>query len=207
MKLDVLSISGQKTGRSVDLDDTIFGLEPNEHAMYLAVKQYLANQRQGTHSTLEKSQVSGSTKKLHKQKGTGGARKGSIKAPHFYGGARAFGPHPRDYSFKLNAKIKDLARRSALSAKAKTEGLTIIEDIKLNDHKTSGFNNILKSLGVVGTKTLVVLPEFDATVARASRNIERAKVTRASDLNTYEILNCRKLVLCESAVSKIGASK
>ena len=207
MKLDVLSISGQKTGRSVDLDDTIFGLEPNEHAMYLAVKQYLANQRQGTHSTLEKSQVSGSTKKLHKQKGTGGARKGSIKAPHFYGGARAFGPHPRDYSFKLNAKIKDLARRSALSAKAKTEGLTIIEDIKLNDHKTSAFNNILKSLGVVGTKTLVVLPEFDANIARASRNIERAKVTRASDLNTYEILNCRKLVLCESAVNKIGASK
>jgi large subunit ribosomal protein L4 len=207
MKLDVLSINGQKTGRTVELDETVFGLEPNEHAMYLAVKQYLANQRQGTHKTLEKSEVSGSTRKLHKQKGTGGARKGSIKAPHFYGGARVFGPKPRDYSFKLNAKIKDLARRSALSSKAKTEGLTIIEDIKLSDHKTAGFNAILKSLNAVGQKTLVVLPEFDNNVARAARNIERAKVTRASDLNTYEILNCRKLVLCESAINKIGASK
>src|SRR2546430_14012722 len=140
MKLDVLKTDGQKSGRSVELDDTIFGIEPNDHAIYLAVKQYLANQRQGTHKTKEKSEVSGSTRKLHRQKGTGGSRKGSIKSPLFPGGGRVFGPKPRDYSFKLNIKVKDLARKSALTYKAKENSISVIEDFQLEDHKTKNFH-------------------------------------------------------------------
>jgi large subunit ribosomal protein L4 len=206
MKVEVLKTDGQKSGRSVELDDSIFGLEPNEHAIYLAVKQYLANQRQGTHKTLEKSEVSGSTRKLHKQKGTGGSRKGSIKAPQFYGGARVFGPRPRDYGFKLNKNQKDLAKRSALSAKAKSDAIFIVEDFKLEDHRTAGYSQILKNLGLNKTRTLFVIPENDKNVTTASRNIPDASVIRASDLNAYAVMNCRKLIVAESALTKLSAS-
>jgi large subunit ribosomal protein L4 len=207
MTIEVLKTDGQKSGRSIDLDKDVFGLEPNEHAIYLAVKQYLANQRQGTHKTLEKSEVSGSTRKLHRQKGTGGSRKGSIKAPHFYGGARAFGPQPRDYSFKLNKNQKDLAKRSALSAKAQSEAIVVLEDFKLDDHRTASFNQILKNLGLNRTKTLVVVADTDKNITLASRNIPQATVVRANDLNAYAIMNCRKLIVAEGALTKLSASK
>ncbi len=206
MKIDVLNTSGQKTGRSVELSADYFGIEPNEHALYLAVKQYLANQRQGTHKTLEKSEVSGSTRKLHKQKGTGGSRKGSIKSPTFYGGARVFGPKPRDYSFKLNQKTKDLAKRSALSAKAKSEEVFVVEDFKLNGFKTKEYSQILKNLGLNKVKTLLVIPEHDANIAISGRNIPNTTVARASDLNAYQILNSKKVIFTESSLTKLSAT-
>jgi large subunit ribosomal protein L4 len=206
MKIDVLNTSGQKTGRSVELNADLFGIEPNEHALYLAVKQYLANQRQGTHKTLEKSEVSGSTRKLHKQKGTGGSRKGSIKSPIFYGGARVFGPKPRDYSFKLNQKTKDLAKRSALSAKAQSNAVCVIEDFKLNGFKTKEYNQILKNLGLNKVKTLLVIPEHDTNIVISARNIPNANVTRASDLNAYQIMNSKKVIFTESSLTKLSAS-
>lgn len=200
MKVEVLKTDGNKAGRSVDLPDSFFGVEPNDHAIYLTVKQFLANQRQGTHKTKEKWEVSGSTKKLHKQKGTGGSRKGSIKSPLFPGGGRVFGPQPRDYGFKLNQKVKDLAKKSALSYKAKDNGIAIIEDFKLADHKTKEFAQILKNLGLTGKKTIVVINESDGQLMIASRNVQKSRVSRVSDLNTYEIMNAATLVFVESSL-------
>lgn len=203
MKADVISITGKKTGRTIDLADDIFGIEPNDHAIYLAVKSYQANQRQGTHSSLTRSMLSGSTKKLHKQKGTGGSRKGGIKSPLFKGGARMFGPHPRDYSFKMNAKVKDLARKSALAYKVKDGALTVIEDFKLDAPKTKSYVQILKDLGVNNKKSLLVLNEKDNNIHLASRNIPKIKVTTATSLNTYEILNANHILFVESSLKNL----
>ena len=200
MKVDVLKTDGSKAGRSITLPDSYFGIEPNDHAIYLAVKQFQANQRQGTHKTKEKSEVSGSTRKLHRQKGTGGSRKGSVKSPLFPGGGRVFGPQPRDYGFKLNQKVKELARKSALTYKAKENGITVIEDFSLVDHKTKSYNQILKSLGVAGKKTLLVVKESDKNLNIASRNLPKTKVARVSDLNTYEILNATALLFTEGSL-------
>ena len=200
MQLDVLKIDGSKSGRSVSLPDSYFGVEPNDHAIYLAVKQFTANQRQGTHKSKEKSEVSGSTKKLVRQKGTGGARKGSIKSPLFPGGGRVFGPKPRDYSFKLNQKVKELAKKSALTHKAKDNGIVIIEDFQLADHKTKNFVQILKALGFSSSKTLLVVNEADNHLKIASRNIQNSRIKRVVDLNTYEILNCKTLLFTEGSL-------
>jgi len=203
MKADIISITGKKTGRTVDLSDDIFGIEPNDHAIYLAVKSYQANQRQGTHSSLTRSMLSGSTKKLHKQKGSGGSRKGSIKSPLFKGGARMFGPEPRDYSFKLNVKVKDLARKSALAYKVKDGALTIVEDFKLETPKTKSYIQILKDLGVNGKKSLLVINEKDSNIHLSSRNIPKVKVTTVNSLNTYEILNANHIVFVESSLKNL----
>jgi large subunit ribosomal protein L4 len=200
MKVDVLKTDGSKAGRTVDLPETVFGIEPNDHAIYLAIKQYQANQRQGTHKTKEKSEVSGSTRKLHRQKGTGGSRKGSIKNPLYPGGGRIFGPKPRNYSFKLNKKVKDLAKKSALTYKAKDNAIAVVEDFKLDDNKTKSYFQILKNLGVSKSKTLVVVGEADRNLRLASRNVSNSRVTRASDLNTYDILNCKSLLLTEGSL-------
>ena len=203
MEVAVYNIKGQATASKVVLDDTIFGIEPNDHAIYLDVKQYLANQRQGTHDTLEKSTVSGSTRKLHKQKGTGGYRKGSIKSPLFRGGARVFGPHPRDYSFKLNKKLKKLARKSALSYKLKDNQLTIVEDFTFENPKTKNVVELLKSFQLSGKKVLIVLSKSDDNVFLSSRNLKRVKVVHASDLNTYEILNATNLLITAESAKEI----
>ncbi|HTX88510.1 MAG TPA: 50S ribosomal protein L4 [Bacteroidales bacterium] len=203
MEVEVYSVKGTKTSRKVKLDDAIFGIEPNDHAIYLDVKQFMANQRQGTHSSLEKSTISGSTKKLHRQKGTGGSRKGSIKSPLFRGGARVFGPHPRDYSFKLNKKLKKLARISALSYKAKENNLTVLEDFTFDVPKTRNFIEMLKNFKLEDTKILLVVPEIDPNVSLSSRNLKRVKIIRAADLNTYEILDASRLLIMESSVKDI----
>ncbi len=200
MDIEVLKTDGSKAGRSISLPDSYFGIEPNDHAIYLAVKQYMANQRQGTHKTKEKSEVSGSTRKLHRQKGTGGSRKGSIKSPLFPGGGRVFGPRPRDYSFKLNQKVKELAKRSALTYKAKENGIAVIEDFNLDDHKTKGFHGILRSLGIHDKKIIMVVNEGNDNLKRASRNLQKSKVAKVSDLNTYEILNAGTLVFTEGSL-------
>jgi large subunit ribosomal protein L4 len=203
MEVTVYNIKGKKTDRKVNLDDTIFSIEPNDHAIYLDVKQYMANRRQGTHSSLEKSQLSGSTRKLHKQKGTGGSRKGSIKSPLFRGGARVFGPHPRDYDFKLNKKLKRLARKSALSYKVKDNNLMIVEDFNFEAPKTKSFIELLKNLQLEGKKTLLVMPDSNENVVLSSRNLKKVKVVKASDLNTYEILDATQLLITESSVKEI----
>lgn len=203
MELTVYNIKGEKTARTVTLKDEIFNVTPNDHAIYLDAKQYLANQRQGTHDSLEKSTVSGSTKKLKKQKGTGGARAGSIKSPLFRGGARVFGPHPRDYSFKLNKKLKKLARISALAYKVQEEKIVIVEDFSLETPKTKQFAAVLSALKLSETRTLMVLPDTNANLVLSARNLPKAKVTRACDLNTYEILNAKNLVILESSVAEI----
>ena len=203
MEVTVFNIKGEKTSRKAKLDDAIFAIEPNDHAIYLDVKQYMANKRQGTHASLEKSMLSGSTRKLHKQKGTGGSRKGSIKSPLFRGGARIFGPQPRDYNFKLNKKLKRLARISALSYKVKDNGLTVLEDFTFETPKTKNFSDLLKNLQLTGKKTLVVLPAVDQNVILSSRNLKRVRVVRACDLNTYEILDATQLVITESSVTEI----
>lgn len=203
MEVAVYNVKGTQTERKVKLDDAIFSIEPNDHAIYLDVKQYMANQRQGTHSSLEKSTVSGSTKKLKKQKGTGGARAGSIKSPLFRGGARVFGPHPRDYNFKLNKKLKRLARKSALTYKAKDNCITVLEDFSFEAPKTKNFVEMLKSFQLQGTKTLVVMPSVDTNVILSSRNLKKVKVVRAADLNTYEILDAGRLLILESSVKEI----
>jgi large subunit ribosomal protein L4 len=187
----------------VSLDDSVFAIEPNDHAIYLDVKQFLANQRQGTHDTLEKSTISGSTRKLHKQKGTGGSRKGSIKSPLFRGGARVFGPHPRDYSFKLNKKLKRLARKSALSYKMKDNQITILEDFTFETPKTKNFTELLKNFQLTGKKVLLVLAKSDDNVFLSSRNLKRVKVVHASDLNTYEILDATQLLITTDSVKEI----
>ncbi|WP_421795589.1 50S ribosomal protein L4 [Haliscomenobacter sp.] len=202
MKLDVFNIQGEKTGRAVDLPDDVFGGEPNEHVLYLAVKQYLANQRQGTHKSKERWEISGSTRKLHRQKGTGGSRKGDINSPLFPGGARVFGPRPRDYEQKLNKKVKRLARKSALSAKAKTGSIVIVEDLNFEAPKTKTFVDMLSKLNV-GKKSLVVVAEQNENAHLSSRNIPNTKLVRAQDVNTYEIMYANTLVLSEGSIQKI----
>jgi len=206
MELVVYNIKGEKTAKTVTLNDSIFEVTPNDHAIYLDTKQYLANQRQGTHASLEKSMVSGSTKKLKKQKGTGGARAGSRKSPLFRGGARAFGPQPRDYSFKLNKKLKKLARLSALAYKVKENNIMVVEDFNFETPKTSSYASVLSALKLDGRKTLMVLPENIQNIVLSSRNLKKAKVTRACDMNTYDILNAQNLILLVSSVNEIEKS-
>lgn len=206
MELKVLNIEGKETGNKVTLSDAIFGIEPNDHAIYLDVKQFLANQRQGTHKSKQRNEVSGSTRKLHKQKGTGGSRKGSIKSPVFRGGGRIFGPQPRDYSFKLNKKMKALARMSALSYKAKNNDIVILEDFSFENPKTKNFINLVSNLKLSGTKALMVTANLDENVFLSSRNLQKSKVITASDINTYDLLNADKLVLTASSVKSIEDS-
>lgn len=204
MELEIYKIDGKKSTKRVALDDSIFGVEPNDHAIYLDVKQFLANKRQGTHSSKEKSQVSGSTRKLKRQKGTGGARSGSIKSPLFSGGARAFGPHPRVYNFKLNKKVKQLARKSALSYKVKESQILILEDFTFEEVKTKRFKELISTLNLNGKKSLFVVPEVDMNLYLSSRNIQETKVLTAASINTYEILNANSLIVMESAIQKIN---
>jgi len=203
MELAVLNTSGTETGKKVKLNTEIFGIEPNDHAIYLDVKQYLANQRQGTHSSKEKSTVSGSTKKLHRQKGTGGSRKGSIKSGTFVGGARIHGPRPRDYSFKLNRKLKQLARKSALAYKVKENGITILENFSMDAPKTKNYMSILSNLKASDNKTIMVLADYNENILKSGRNLPKAKVMAAKDLSTYDILNADKLILLEGSVEVI----
>ena len=203
MEVEVYNINGAKTDRKVTLKDEIFGIEPNDHAIYLDVKQFMANQRQGTHSAKEKSTVSGSTKKLKKQKGTGGARAGSIKSPLFRGGARVFGPRPRDYDFKLNKKLKRVARLSALSYKVKDNNLMIVEDFSFEAPKTKNFVEMLKNFQLSGIKTLLVMPNADVNILLSARNLQKIKVIRAVDLNTYEILDAKRMIITESSLKDI----
>jgi len=202
MELSVLNIKGEDTGRKVTLSDAVFGVEPNEHAMYLDVKQYLANQRQGTHKSKERNEVAGSTKKIKKQKGTGGARAGSLKAPVFVGGGRVFGPRPRNYSFKLNKKLKDIARISALSLLARDNKVSLLESFTFEAPKTKEFKSILSNLQVNG-KTLLVLPAVDKNVVLSGRNLNKVKVSTANDLNTYDLLNTDRVLLVEESVNVI----
>ena len=202
MELKVIKTDGTETGRTVTLSDKVFGIEPNNHVIWLDVKQYLANQRQGTHSTKEKSMVWGSTRKLRRQKGGGGARVGSIKSPLFPGGARVFGPLPRDYSFKLNKKVKRLARISALSTKAKEENIVVMEQFDLEAPKTKDFVTMLKNTNLFDKKTLFVVNELNKSVYLSSRNLERVNITTLSNLNTYQILNAKNLVIFEPVASK-----
>ena len=206
MEVSIKQVSGKDSGRKVKLDDAIFAAEPNDHAIYLDVKQIMANRRQGTHKTKQRNEVSGSTRKIKRQKGTGGARAGSIKSPLFVGGGRIFGPVPRDHGFKLNKKVKRLARISALSYKAKENNITILEDFKLNNIKTKAYAGVLKNLDLGNKKTLVVLSEPDNTLYLSSRNLPGSKVTTASDLNTYDILNAQNLIVVESALPVIEKS-
>ena len=199
MQLDILDIQGQKTGRTIDLPEEIFGIEPNDHVIYLAVKQYLAAQRQGTHKVKTRAEVEGSSKKLHKQKGTGGSRKGNLRNPLYKGGGTVFGPKPHGYDFKLNRKVKDLAKISALSHKAKANGIVIIEDINLEAPKTKEFSEIFKSLNTGARKTLFVLPEYNDNVYRSFRNIPSVCGTILSDVNTYDIVRSNVVVFTESA--------
>ncbi len=203
MEVAVYNINGTKTDRKVKLDKAVFGIAPNDHAIYLDVKQFMANRRQGTHATLEVSMLSGSTRKLHRQKGTGGSRKGSIKNPIFRGGARTFGPQPRDYYFKLNRKLKRLARVSALSYKAKDEGLTIVEDFSFDTPKTKNIVELLNNFEMAGKNTLLVTTNADQNLILSARNIDKVKVMSAADLNTYEILKAKRLVITESSLKEI----
>jgi large subunit ribosomal protein L4 len=203
MEIAVLNTSGTETGKKVKLSENVFGVEPNDHAIYLDVKQYLANQRTGTHKAKERSEVSGSTKKLHKQKGTGGSRKGSIKSGTMVGGARIHGPRPRDYSFKLNKKLKQLARKSALTYKAKENNITVLESFNIDGPKTKQYLSILNNLKLNTAKTLMVIPDYNDNIYRSSRNLPKAKVMTAKDLNTYEILAANKLILMDTSVSVI----
>ncbi len=200
MQVEVLNISGKKTAKKVDLVDGIFGVEPSDHSIYLDVKHYLAAQRQGTHKSKERAEISRTTKKLKKQKGSGGARAGSMKSPLFIGGGRAFGPRPRDYSFKLNKKTKVVARLSALTYKAKENAITVLEDFTFEAPKTSNYVDLIKNLNLADKKTLLVLGESNNNVYLSSRNLKGAKVINASDLNTYDIVNAEKLILLESSV-------
>jgi large subunit ribosomal protein L4 len=201
MEVAVYNIKGKESGKKVVLDEKVFGIEPNDHAIYLAVKQYSANQRQGTHSSKEVSMLSGSTRKIKRQKGTGTARAGSIKSPIFRGGARVFGPEPRVYNFKLNKKLKRLARLSALTYKAQESAVKVIEDINLDAPKTSQMAEILKNLEVSGKKTLIVLNDINNNVYLSTRNLQGVTVLRVSDLNTYEILKAKTILVTESSLA------
>ncbi|RIV35767.1 50S ribosomal protein L4 [Flagellimonas lutimaris] len=206
MKVAVLDIKGKETGRKVDLSDDVFAIEPNEHAIYLDVKQYLAHQRQGTHKAKERAEIAGSTRKIKKQKGTGTARAGSIKSPVFRGGGRIFGPRPKDYTQKLNKNMKRLARRSALSLKSKEKSLVVVEDFSFEAPKTKDFVNFLSSLGIENKKSLIVLGDSNNNVYLSSRNLERSEVVMGSELNTYKIVNATSLVLTESALEGIESN-
>ncbi len=199
MQVDVLNIEGKLTGRSVELPDEIFGIEPNDHVIYLAVKQYQGAQRQGSHKVKTRAEVKGSSKKLHKQKGTGGARKGNLRNPLYKGGGTIFGPKPHKYDIKLNRKVKDLAKMSALAYKAKENAIMILEDVNMDTPKTSTFTGILSKLNIAGKKTLVVIPEYNDNLYLSLRNVQSVTGTLLSDLNTYDILNANVLILTESA--------
>ncbi|MFN3918424.1 MAG: 50S ribosomal protein L4 [Flavobacteriales bacterium] len=203
MQVEVYNIKGEKTSKKVKLSDEIFAIEPNDHAIYLDVKQYLANQRQGTAKSKQRNEISGSTRKLHKQKGTGGSRKGSIKNPLFRGGGTIFGPQPRDYGFKLNKKVKQLARKSSLTYKAKENGIVILENFSMETPKTKEFVSILKNLEIGNRKSLVVVPEAKSGLYLSARNIPNTKLVFAENLNTYDIMNSHKVVVLEGAVEKI----
>jgi large subunit ribosomal protein L4 len=204
MELNIVNIKGEDTGRKIELPDSIFAIEPNDHAIYLDVKQYLANNRQGTHKAKERNEVSGSTRKIKKQKGTGTARAGSIKSPVFRGGGRIFGPRPRNYSFKLNKKVKQLARFSALAHKAKNNEILVVEDFSFEAPKTKEFNAIRKSLQLDGKRSLLVLGSENRNVLLSARNLPRTEVSVASGLNTYSIMKAQYLLLTESSVEQIG---
>ena len=204
MEIAIYNISGQETGKKAVLKDEIFGIEPNNHAIYLDVKQYLANKRQGTHKSKQRNEVMGSTRKLKKQKGTGGARAGSILSPLFPGGGRVFGPVPRDYSFKLNKKLKQLARKSALTYKAKEDAVKVVEDFSMEAPKTKEFLAVTKNLSLEGQKILLVLPETNPNVALSARNLQNVKVIPASNLNTYDVMNAAGIVLAETSVEAVN---
>ena len=204
MELSVYNIKGEDTGKKVVLDDSIFAIEPNDHAIYLDVKQYMANQRQGTHKAKERSELSGSTRKLIRQKGSGGARRGDINSPLLSGGARVFGPRPRSYSFKLNKKLKALARRSALSYKAKNNEIIVVEDFSFDAPKTKAFKAISAALKVNDKKVLYVLPEMDANVRLSARNLQNTNLILANLINTYAVLDSKNLVLTERSVAVVN---
>lgn len=203
MEIAVLTYTGEKTKKKVSLADTVFGIEPNDHAIYLDVKSYLANQRQGTHKSKQRNEISGSSKKLKKQKGTGGARAGNIKNPQFKGGGRVFGPQPRDYSFKLNKKVKDLARKSALTYKAKDNAIAVLEDFSFETPKTKQYLQMLSALSLSDKKTLIILPDANKNIVLSGRNIRKTKVTTADQINTYDLMNADNVIFVESSVSKI----
>lgn len=203
MEIEVYNISGAKTAKKIKLDDSIFAIEPNDHAIYLDVKQHMANKRQGTHKSKDRSEVSGSTKKLKRQKGTGGARSGDINSPLFKGGGRAFGPRPRDYNFKLNKKLKELARLSALTYKAKDNSILVLEDFSFEEPKTKKYIEVLGNFNLLDKKTLLVLSESNKNVYLSSRNLKKVTVTTSSNLNTYDILNANNLLFVESSLKEI----
>lgn len=203
MEVKVINISGKETGAKVQLPDAIFAVEPNDHAIYLDVKQYLANQRQGTHKSKQRNEIAGSTRKLYKQKGTGGARAGSIKSPLFNGGGRIFGPQPRDYGFKLNKKLKSLARKSALTYKAQDNNIVVLEDFSFDTVRTKNYIQLVADLKLTDAKTLLVLPAANNNVYLSSRNIKKAKVVTAAELNTYDVLNAGTLLLTTETVKTL----
>jgi large subunit ribosomal protein L4 len=206
MEIAVLDIKGKETGRKANLSDAVFAIEPNNHAVYLDVKQYLANQRQGTHKAKERAEIAGSTRKIKKQKGTGTARAGSIKSPIFKGGGRVFGPRPRNYSFKLNKNLKRLARKSALSIKANDNSIVVVEDFSFDTPKTKNFTEVLKALGLDNKKSLIVLGDANKNVYLSSRNLKASEVVSASELSTYKILNANNLVFLEGSLEGIESN-
>jgi large subunit ribosomal protein L4 len=204
MEVNIVNVSGKETGAKVQLSESVFGIEPNDHAIYLDVKQFLANQRQGTHKSKQRNEIAGSTRKLYKQKGTGGARAGSVKSPLFNGGGRVFGPQPRDYGFKLNKKLKSLARKSALSYKAKDNNIVVLEDFNFDSIKTKNYIKMEADLNVTNDKTLLVLAGVDNNnVYLSSRNLKKTKVITADQLNTYDVLNAGKLILTAGALKTL----
>jgi large subunit ribosomal protein L4 len=203
MDIAVLKSSGEKAGRNVSLSDAVFGIEPNDHAIYLDVKSIMANKRQGTHKAKQRNEIAGSSKKIKKQKGTGGARAGNIKNPQFKGGGRIFGPQPRDYSFKLNKKVKDLARKSALAYKAKDNSIAILEDFNFEAPKTKSYLSLLSALSMGDKKTLLVLPALNKNIVLSGRNIENAKITTVDQINTYDVMNADNVIFVESSISKV----
>lgn len=204
MELSIYNIQGEDTGRKIALENSVFGVEPNDHAIYLTVKQYRANQRQGTHKTKERSEMSGSTRKLFRQKGTGGARRGDINSNILRGGARVFGPRPRSYSFKLNKKLRQLARRSALTYKAQDNQIMVLDQLTFETPKTKSFVSMTKALNIEGQKTLYVVSQIEDAVALSARNIPSVSIIRAQDLNTYCVLDCRKIVFTEDALAQVN---
>ena len=206
MEIAVLDIKGKETGRKANLSDAVFAIEPNNHAVYLDVKQYLANQRQGTHKAKERAEIAGSTRKIKKQKGTGTARAGSIKSPVFKGGGRVFGPRPRSYSFKLNKNLKRLARKSALSLKASSSAITVVEDFSFDTPKTKNFIEVLRALGLENKKSLIVLGDSNKNVYLSSRNLSTSEVVNASELSTYKILNANNIVFLEGSLEGIESN-
>ena len=204
MELSIYNIQGEDTGRKIALENSVFGIEPNDHAIYLTVKQYRANQRQGTHKAKERSEMSGSTRKLFRQKGPGGARRGDINSNILRGGARVFGPRPRSYSFKLNKKLRQLARRSALTYKAQDNQIMVLDQLSFETPKTKSFVSMAKALNVDGQKTLYVVSQIEDAVALSARNIPGVSIIRAQDLNTYCVLDCRKIVFTEDALAQVN---